>query len=413
MKRYDEIILGKLLDTYERSLLSSGKNQRNISISFSIQKKTFPEYFDESNLQFDMIHQQLQQLEEQGYIKLIWKNKKRGHILEKCELIIARLDDSYKRLHRKPRNAKEQEIFEICECYQENAPELDRFLEWVRNRIEEGSSIRRYVDIDAPNDFRRLCELVLRILKNDKECFLRQFSIRHFRDSKLVEKDLAKAVHVIAEFSVEEQFMNLQDEEILAEYNIYRNPSWLMMKGNVKFQKKSGDCISEVDLQSFSGGIGISNQDIEGIIWNPAYRIEKVVTIENLTTFHQWKIGNEISSLCIYLGGYHNHVKRMFLQALYRAYPRTEFFHFGDIDCGGFRIWKDLCVKTDIPFQTLYMDLGIYHKYLDSGRKLTELDKKTLEIMMKDPFYERQAELFASMLEHDIKLEQECIDAFS
>ena len=59
------------------------------------------------------------------------------------------------------------------------------------------------------------------------------------------------------------------------------------------------------------------------------------------------------------------------------------------------------------------MDLGIYGKYLTSGRKLTELDKKTLDVMMKDPFFEQQTELFASMMEHEIKLEQECIDLFS
>lgn len=410
MKRYDDKILGKLLDIYERSLLYSGKNQINRSITFPIQKKTLPEYFDESALQFDMIHQQLEQLEAQGYVRLIWKNKKRGHILEKCELVIERLEDAYKLLHRKPKNTKEQEIFVICDFYRGRAQELDCFLEWVRERIQEGASVRRYVDMDAPNNFRRLCELVLRILTNDAECFLRQFSIRYFHDSKLAEKDLTRAVHVIAEFSEEDRFANLQEEEILAEYNIYRNPSWLMMKGNARFHKVYGNGMAEIDLQSFDGGLGISNQDIEQIVWNPVDTIKKIVTVENLTAFHQWKVRGDASVLCIYLGGYHNHVKRMFLKTLYKAYPDAEYLHFGDIDCGGFRIWKDLCVKTGIPFQTLYMDLETYHKYLTWGRKLTEQDRKVLEIMMKDSFFKGQKELFASMLKQGIKIEQECVE---
>lgn len=410
MKRYDDKILGKLLDTYERSLMYSGKNQINRSIVFSIQKKTLPEYFDESALQFDLIHQQLEQLEAQGYVRLIWKNKKRGHILEKCELVIERVEDVYQLLHRKPKNAKEQEIVEICDFYRGHVWELDRFMEWVQERIQEGTSVRRYVDIDDPGDFRRLCELVLRILSNDAECYLRQFSIRYFHDSKLAEKDLSRAVHVIAEFSEEDRFSNLQEEEVLAEYNIYRNPSWLMMKGNVKFHKVSGNDMMEVDLRFFEGGLGISNQDIEWIVWKQDDRIKKIVTVENLTSFHQWKVGTDDSVLCIYLGGYHNHVKRTFLKTLYKAYPDAEYFHFGDIDCGGFRIWKDLCIKTGIPFKTLYMDLETYHKYLILGRNLTEQDRKVLGNMVKDPFFHAQIELFTSMLKLGIKIEQECVE---
>ena len=77
VKRYDEKILGKLLDKYERSLLYSGKNQINRTIFITIQKSILPEYFDESAMQYDIIHEQLEQLEDKGYIHLFWKNKKR------------------------------------------------------------------------------------------------------------------------------------------------------------------------------------------------------------------------------------------------------------------------------------------------------------------------------------------------
>ena len=77
MRRYDEKILGKLLDVYERSLWYSGKNKINRAISMPVSRKTLPEYFDESALQYDVIHQQLEQLEENGYVRLIWKNKKK------------------------------------------------------------------------------------------------------------------------------------------------------------------------------------------------------------------------------------------------------------------------------------------------------------------------------------------------
>ncbi len=51
--RYDELILGNLLDSYENSLLSSGKNKVQIHISMSFSKKNMPEYFDESSLIYE------------------------------------------------------------------------------------------------------------------------------------------------------------------------------------------------------------------------------------------------------------------------------------------------------------------------------------------------------------------------
>ena len=60
MKRYDEKVLGYLLDRYERSLLYSGKNKVNRAVSMPVSKKTLPEYFDESALQYEVIHQQLE-----------------------------------------------------------------------------------------------------------------------------------------------------------------------------------------------------------------------------------------------------------------------------------------------------------------------------------------------------------------
>ena len=59
------------------------------------------------------------------------------------------------------------------------------------------------------------------------------------------------------------------------------------------------------------------------------------------------------------------------------------------------------------------MNFEGYHKYLKWGRKLTEQDRKALENMIKDPFFVHQSELFKCMLEHDVKLEQECIDVMS
>ena len=182
VKRYDEKILNKLLDRYEGSLLYSGKNQVNISITVPIQRNIIPEYFDESSMQYDVIHEQLEALEEKGYIRLVWKNKKKGHILDKCELMVERADEVYRFLKRKPRDQKEQEIIRISEAYLGKVATLDQFLKWVATRIKAGESIKKYVDTGNPAVFERLCVLIWKILNNKEECFLRQFSISCFHD---------------------------------------------------------------------------------------------------------------------------------------------------------------------------------------------------------------------------------------
>lgn len=464
MKRYDEKVLHLLLDRYENSLLYSGKNQVNITIAVPVQKSTLPEYFDEASLQFDVIHEQLLALEQKGYVQLVWKNKKQGHILQKCVLVTERAEEVYRLLGRKKRSDKEAAIRAVCSIYRERAaapgcvaepqasaasgctaePQasavlngtaaLIRFLDWIEARIDAGESVRKYVDSEDVDGFSRLLEVVLRILTNDEECFLRQFSVRYFHDSKLAEKEIDKAVHIIVQFSEGEELEGLDTTEVLEEFNIYRNPSWVMMKGYGVFemdadtakqlsgalsqQKHSREMAAQdemlhtvVNLQAIPGGIGIANEDMDNIRWSKQYSPERVLTIENLTSFHQWsRIGQEDKrTLCIYLGGYHNRAKRSFLQSLYRAYPRAEYCHFGDIDCGGFRIWKDLCRKTGIAFHTMWMDADTYWNYYEQGRELTVQDRKTLLMMKEDPFYTEQRALFELMLQKGRKVEQEGI----
>ncbi len=156
-------------------------------------------------------------------------------------------------------------------------------------------------------------------------------------------------------------------------------------------------------------GIGISGEDIERITFRDCSHIRKVLTIENLTTFFRWE---EPESLMIYLGGYHNGVRRTLLEKIYRAIPDTAFYHFGDIDAGGFLIYEDLCRKTGIPFKRYGMDLEHLKQYERYGKALTENDRVRIEKMMKDNPNLAYADVLTYMLAAGIKLEQECFGAW-
>ena len=153
-------------------------------------------------------------------------------------------------------------------------------------------------------------------------------------------------------------------------------------------------------------GLGISGEDIGKVCFEKEAQIRRVITIENLTAFFRWE---EEESLMVYLGGYHNSVRRALLQKIYAAFPDAVYCHFGDIDVGGFLIYEDLCRKTGIPFQLYRMDLDTLKEYEKYGKALTENDRVRIEKMLKENPFVPYADVLAYMLSAGIKLEQECI----
>lgn len=408
MKRYDERVLNALLDKYESSLLYTGRNQKNISISFSVRKSTLPEYFDETSLQYDVVHEQLLEAERRGLVELVWKNGKVGHILDKCVLRPERAEEIYAFLHRRPRREKEERILEICHGMGGVHPALDSFLEFLQDRIRQEKSVAQYVNMDEPESLERLCRLVLKVLNNREEVFLREFSTLKLNDSKAAEKELGKAAALIARFYGNGELAELTEEQVLEEFDVFKNPSWVMLKGCGRFRiadglEKVGECIA---LETLRGGIGLSSQDIIRVRWDACHAPGRVLTVENLTSFYRWQ---EEGTLCVYLGGYHNKVKRLFLERLYRAYPEAQYQHFGDMDCGGFHIWRDLREKTGIPFMPRLMDCDTFLKYAGYGKELTEYDRKELNRMLGQPYFKEHWPLFELMLRLGRKVEQECV----
>ena len=94
------------------------------------------------------------------------------------------------------------------------------------------------------------------------------------------------------------------------------------------------------------------------------------------------------------------------LKMVYETIPDAKYFHFGDIDAGGFSILQDLRKKTGIPFMSYHMDLGTLKQYRQYGKCLTETDRKRLEKIGEKKEFD---EVIGFMLKENIKLEQECI----
>lgn len=94
----------------------------------------------------------------------------------------------------------------------------------------------------------------------------------------------------------------------------------------------------------------------------------------------------------------------------YQEFPDAQYLHFGDIDVGGFEIYRDLCRKTGIPFQTYHMGIYQLEKYKAYSQELTDNDRKRLDKLIEKMDGEGEdTEVLKYMKETGRKLEQEGI----
>lgn len=399
MVQYDKYILNKLLDKYESSLLFTGENTRAIHIEFPFLKTSIPAYFDESSGEYEKIHVYMKNLEEKQFVLICWKGKKEGHIISKVRLNIEMLEESYKYVNRIPKNDIMFLNQQLLENYmgENSTPICKAFAKFLQKRFEEHKSVKEFIRLEDLKGTKQILDTIQAVEKNNVQLYIREFSIIHFQDSKAFEKIESKVAHIFKKFK--EGCESSEFDEILAEYGIYRTPNYVYLKGNAII--KIGEEI--INLSELKQGLGISGEDISRIKFIDMGRIKKVLTIENLTTYFRWR---EDNSLLIYLGGYHNSLRRTLLEEIYSCHPDASYYHFGDIDAGGFEIFRNLREKTGIPFKMYKMDLETLQLYKDFGKPLTDNDRKRLYKMCDR---EGLKNIINYMLKHNIKLEQECI----
>lgn len=404
MVRYDKQIINALLDSYENSRAFKNENKINRSVQFTVSRKALPAYFDESSSEYEAVHEGVKALEAQGLVRCVWKS---GRILDKVILNIDALEKAYRYLGRKPKTHVICETLHMLEEYEKrfDTPVCRRLFDYLKERLQAGKSVKKYFDFKDKELFENTVKAVNAVEINGAPCYIREFSIRLFNDSKTFEGIKGKVVVIFRSF--DEECAGKGEKEIFAEHDIYHTPDYVYVKGCAALYVK-GQLIYLGDLKQ---GIGISGDDLEGVEILLTPEIKCVFTIENLTTFFRYEGQN---ALIIYLGGYHNTVRRRLLKSIYEAFPEAEYRHFGDIDAGGFEIYRDLKGKTGIPFRVYKMDSEILQTYRMYGRPLNENDRRRLtnmlETMKDDECYAEISEAIRYMLAENVKLEQECVE---
>lgn len=395
--KYKELILNKLIDKYERSAQSYDLNAKKRAISLLVEKDSiFANYWAPDHYLYrDEIECEVKSIEKEGYIVVIYQND----LLKTITLNVDRVDDIYLYLNReakKEKGLKERSFIALELGKTDNLSVTHAFLLKMQMLLEEHSSHEKY--FKGIENLQLLLAMVKAIEENDEEILLRNFSKKHFKDSKLLEKYASKILSLFNEF---DEFPYTSFDELCTKHYIVKHSGYAYTKKG--FTLKINDQV--IDLDKLATDFALSDNAIDEMDILQV-NASKVYTIENLTTYHYF---NDNDSIIIYLGGYHNHTKRNLLKKLHEAKRNLKWFHIGDIDWGGFEIFLHLITSTGIKFQPYLMGIEELEKYESECLPLTQNDRIRLKKLLSDSRAKLFYPVIKYMLEKGYKLEQESL----
>lgn len=383
-------VLNELLDLYEKSKTFLGENKNHQTFKIIV-SKLFPKYEDDSEFElYKEINQNLNSLQKKGFITI--KAERSGKI-RSASLEENEIEQIYEYIKRTPKADTNNRLKVLWNNYQKLPEEpfspLKDYIKEQQIRVSTNKAVQffdGYFD-----EYEDLLNATKAVLSNQAEIFIRELSVKLFNNSKRlesIENTVRSLLYKYGEYD--------DKETVLEEHNIIKTPTYVMVKG-----KGILHCGEIIDLSKLKGDIGLSTEtlkDLSLVELNGA----NVITIENLTNFHKYQSNNE---LVIYLGGFHNAIKRDFIKLVAKCNPGTVFKHFGDIDAGGFYILEHLKKKTEIDFIPYNMDVTTLKKNKEHWIKLTENDKNRLGLIAEKT--NDYKEIIDYMLKNNCKLEQE------
>ncbi len=395
-------ILQKLLTKYESSKTYQGEN--SVNQSFSIKPTDVFKEYEKDSADIDAIEdfeKQCNLLESEKFITIFWKYDRIAKITALSTVENWNAIRNLLGVKDKKARLSEEINFYAAFCASSDTDEIIKdFCKQQTERLETGKEAQF-----AQEDAKKIIELLSFILRNENEILERELSISVLANSKLWEEKYKKKVLKILRQN--ERFLSLaencNDEKeankiILEECNIFSNPSYVYFKGDgsINFDDQGQiKLLPDIPLALSSASLSkITSFEINN---------SKIMTVENLTSFNRIK---DSETFFIFLSGYHNSAKQIFLNKIYRQNPKKDYYHFGDIDPDGFFILDNLRSKTQIDFKAYKMGIKELQEYDSYTKSLEENDLKKAESLLVK---EKYGEIMEYMLKHKVKLEQEII----
>lgn len=394
-------ILNQLLDKYENSAHFKDEAQINRRIMIDLKP---PLYNIESPTQKQAVHMVLEDLSEKKLVKVLWLEK--NHIARRVQLNLDNVDQAYKEIKREDKKTALRQVQELC-VLQDGDPEwLKEFLHHVNVFIDTRYKVPGIMPAGKEEQqnllivFRAIAQL------DGEEVLERVFSKRYLRDSKYFENYLrAKTASVLSQFKLGSH--DLSADEVLQEAGLFRSSDELLFTGPISIEVNN----QIIDFTPLKHGAAIGARTVKELEISDL-KADTIITIENKASYREYCSRMDDKTLAIYLAGFPGPMKKLFLEKLYiyaQKYRQViRFLHWGDIDLGGFRIFRSL--KDVVPtIEPHLMDAETLLMHRDQCQELAKGYGKQLKKLLEHPAYNEFREVVEIMLRENIRFEQEGI----
>lgn len=385
-------ILTALLNAYERSKVSKGQNKVHKDIKLDITHSVFDKHRNNDNGELDVA---VQRIERAGFAKASYTRN--GQL----QCLVLNLDEeSLEKLYKYLNRANPKDLIErYKELFQTKLNSCQIVRDFSLRMLElldekKLSTVQQYASTE--NDLADICIAIEAMSSLEEDVQERIFCAKLFSDSKRFNDLRNKISKIIKEFS-DEPFDD--EEDVIASMGVIKNTAYAFIKGNLTIKLNN----QIINLKDYGQPLALSDTAIKPIEVLEV-SAKALYTIENFTSFD---VFNKKDSIVIYLGGFHNAVKRELILKIHNVVPHIEYFHYGDIDAGGFYILNHLRNKTNIEFRPYMMSITELEKFRNNCKALTSNDKTRLIKMEIEPAFLEFKQTILFMLKNNIKLEQE------
>lgn len=407
--KYKKLVLDRLLDRYEKSRsFIDGNSKRRVMLKMT--KGDFPEYDIEKPLIRETFNSIVEELAEKGLVGFDWLKHEKGNIIEKVWLNVSRVGDCYAEIGRKARrivlDALLSRVIDIK--VKAKGGWIAEFLAETEQSIKEKASTAGLLPADEEQAVAILEVLdSLRKLEGG-QCLERVFSLRCFNDSKYFEKKVRnRLVGIIKRYCLEQELMDeMSDDDALMQVGILQSPEQVDFKGGICGAVNG----RKIDFSAFIHGISLNIDTIKDLVIEGMGNVRKILFIENKANYIHFLAENKDNTLMtVFHGGFYSPAKGIFFRKLYEAafLHGIEFYHWGDIDLGGFMIFKRLKTNIIPTLKPYLMDRKAFESKIEYGVEFDLKYAEKLKMLLEDEQFYEFKDVLKLMLEKSIKLEQE------
>lgn len=273
---------------------------------------------------------------------------------------------------------------------------IAEYYRWMLGKLERG---------EFPKDLEKL-EIYLPALRGidslEGPVFKRIFSKKWLGNSKTFEREAEKHIITLARAYCQEIDEGMDDKTVLSQLYIEEYAQELAVKGPLRIEL-SGRIL---DLSAFTYGAVLNSETLKyGVLCEEQEEILRVVTIENKANFVS--AAYEPHTLYVFSHGYFSPREREFLiklRDILEKNSQIEYYHSGDLDYGGIRIFEYIRKRIFPDVKPLDMNVDIFEQYISYAEKIEENTKKKLADMEVS---EEMAALAEKILDSGYVLEQE------